>query len=370
MENEYLEDDELQGGTGEEQGDDLVEQVNLTVDKGQQPLRIDKFVHSFIGSNTVSRSKIQNAADAGSILVNGKPVKSNYKVRPNDNIVLLIPRSTENYDLVAEDIPLDIAYEDDALLLVNKDPMMVVHPGLGNYRGTLINALMWHFKDLPNAESQRPGLVHRIDKGTSGLLVIAKTEFALAHLAKQFFNKTSRRKYLALVWGDVKENEGTIVGNIGRHSRERKQFEVYPDGDHGKPAITHYKVIERLNYVTLVECHLETGRTHQIRVHMKYIGHTLFNDTRYGGNKILKGTVYSKYKQFIDNCFEIMPRQALHAATLGFVHPTTGKQMDFDSPLPADFKAVLDKWRKYWTNPTLASNLPEGEDFDRETEEE
>lgn len=364
MENEILEDDELQGGPAEEQGDVLVEQVNLTVDKGQQPLRIDKFIHNFIGSNNVSRSKIQNAADAGSILVNDKPVKSNYKVRPNDKILLLIPRTTENYDLVAEDIPLDIVYEDDALLLVNKEPQMVVHPGLGNYRGTLINALLWYFKDLPNAESQRPGLVHRIDKGTSGLLVIAKTEYALAHLAKQFFNKTSSRKYLALVWGDVKQDEGTIVGNIGRHSRERKQFEVFPDGDFGKPAITHYKVIERLNYVTLVECQLETGRTHQIRVHMKYIGHTLFNDSRYGGNKILKGTVFSKYKQFVENCFEIMPRQALHAATLGFVHPTTGEKVHFDSPLPADFKTVLLKWRKYWTNPTLIHNMAEDDSAD------
>lgn len=359
MENDFLEDDELQS-TGGEQGDELFEQVNLTVDKGQQPLRIDKFIHNFLGSN-VSRNKIQNAADAGSISVNGKAVKSNYKVRPADNIQLLIPKHAENYDLVPENIPLDIVYEDDDLLLVNKDPQMVVHPGLGNYRGTLINALLWHLKDLPNAESQRPGLVHRIDKGTSGLLVIAKTEYALAHLAKQFFNKTTHRKYLALVWGDVKENEGTIEGHIGRHSRERMQFEVFPDGDYGKHAVTHYRVIERLNYVTLVECQLETGRTHQIRVHMKYIGHTLFNDTRYGGNKILKGTVYTKYKQFIENCFEILPRQALHAATLGFVHPTTGKEIFFETPLPKDFETVLDKWRKYWTNPTLVNNMSDDE---------
>jgi len=364
MDTDIIEDEELQGGSAE-QGDDLIEQVNLTIDKGQQPLRIDKFLHNYLGSNTVSRSKIQNAATAGSIIVNGKPVKSNYKIRPNDSIQLLIPRSTDNYDLVAEDIPLDIVYEDNDLLIVNKDPAMVVHPGLGNYRGTLINALLWHFKDLPNAESQRPGLVHRIDKGTSGLLVIAKTEFALAHLAKQFFNKTTQRKYIALVWGDLNEPEGTITGNIGRHSRERMQFEVFPDGDFGKPAVTHYKVLERLNYVTLVECQLETGRTHQIRVHMKYIGHTLFNDIRYGGNKILKGTVYAKYKQFIENCFQLLPRQALHAATLGFIHPTTGKQMNFEAPLPPDFKAVLEKWRKYWTNPNAIGNMEETEETEQ-----
>lgn len=331
--------------------DDFVEEVQLVVDKGQSQLRIDKFIHNFLGSN-ISRTKIQNAADAGSITVNGQAVKSSYKVRPSDVIKLLIPRHSENYDLLPENIPLDIVYEDDALVIVNKDPKMVVHPGLGNPRGTLVNALLWHFKDLPaSSEAQRPGLVHRIDKGTSGLLVIAKTEYALAHLAKQFFNKTTHRKYVALVWGDVKENEGTIEGNIGRHSKERRQFEVFPDGDFGKPAITHYKVLERLNYVTLVECRLETGRTHQIRVHMKYIGHTLFNDERYGGNRILKGTVYSKYKQFIENCFEILPRQALHAATLGFVHPVTKKDMFFEAPIPPDFSAVLDKWRKYWMNP-------------------
>lgn len=334
-----------------EGGDDFVEEVTLKVDPGQKELRIDKFLHNYLGNN-ISRTKIQNAAEAGNISVNGKPTKPSYKVRPNDEIKLLIPRHAENYDLVAEDIPLDIVYEDDALLVLNKAPEMVVHPGLGNYRGTLVNALLWHFKDLANVgDVNRPGLVHRIDKGTSGLLVIAKTEFALAHLAKQFFNKTTHRRYVALVWGDVGEEEGRIEGNIGRHSKERRQFEVFPDGDFGKPAVTHYKVLERLHYVTLVECRLETGRTHQIRVHMKYIGHTLFNDERYGGNKILKGTVYSKYKQFVENCFEILPRQALHAATLGFVHPVTGKEMFFESPLPKDFATVMDKWRKFWTNP-------------------
>jgi 23S rRNA pseudouridine1911/1915/1917 synthase len=331
--------------------DDFVEQVKLTTDKGQTPVRIDKFLHNHLGHH-ISRSKIQNAANTGSIIVNGKPVKPSYKIRPLDEIDLLIPRSKENYDLVAENIPLDIIYEDEDLVVVNKDQKMVVHPGLGNPRGTLINAMLYHFQNLPNGgEHFRPGMVHRIDKGTSGLLVMAKTEFALAHLAKQFFNRTTDRKYMALVWGDVKEEEGTIEGNIGRHSRERRQFDVFPDGDFGKPAITHYKVLERLNYVTLVECELETGRTHQIRVHMKHIGHTLFNDERYGGNRVLKGTIYSKYKQFIDNCFEIMPRQALHAATLGFIHPTTGKHMFFEAPLPDDFKSVLDKWRKYWSNP-------------------
>lgn len=334
-----------------EGGDDFVEEVTLKVDPGQKELRIDKFLHNYLGNN-ISRTKIQNAAEAGNISVNGKPTKPSYKIRPNDEIKLLIPRHTENYDLVAEDIPLDVVYEDDALLVLNKAPEMVVHPGLGNYRGTLVNALLWHFKGLANVgDVNRPGLVHRIDKGTSGLLVIAKTEFALAHLAKQFFNKTTHRRYVALVWGDVAEEEGRIEGNIGRHSKERRQFEVFPDGDFGKPAVTHYKVLERLHYVTLVECRLETGRTHQIRVHMKYIGHTLFNDERYGGNKILKGTVYSKYKQFVENCFEILPRQALHAATLGFVHPVTGKEMFFESPLPKDFAAVMDKWRKFWTNP-------------------
>ncbi|MCW5909290.1 MAG: RluA family pseudouridine synthase [Chitinophagales bacterium] len=339
-----------------ESSDDFVEEVVLTVDKGQSQLRIDKFLHNYLGSN-ISRTKIQNAAAAGSIAVNGQPVKPSYKVRPGDVLKLLIPRHAENYDLLPENIPLDIVYEDDTLIVLNKEPMMVVHPGLGNPKGTLINALLWHFKDLPSgSDVQRPGLVHRIDKGTSGLLVIAKTEYALAHLAKQFFNKTTQRKYLALVWGDVKENEGTIIGNIGRHSKERRQFEVFPDGDFGKPAVTHYKVVERLNYVTLVECRLETGRTHQIRVHMKYIGHTLFNDERYGGNRILKGTIYSKYKQFVENCFEAMQRQALHAATLGFVHPVTKKEMFFESPLPTDFETVLQKWRRYWTNPNASDS--------------
>lgn len=337
--------------TEAEASDELVEQVTLTIDKGQAPVRIDKFLQTHIGNN-VSRTKIQTAAEAGNIIVNGKPVKSNYKIRPSDHILLLMPKHQENYDLVPENIPLDIVYEDDEVIVINKSPDIVVHPGLGNHRGTLINAVLWHFQNLPKGkEDFRPGLVHRLDKGTSGLIVLAKTDQALAHLAKQFFDRKTKRKYIALVWGDIKEEEGTINVNMGRDTRERMQMQVFPEGDKGKHAITHYKVLERLNYVTLVECRLETGRTHQIRVHMKYIGHTLFNDVRYEGNRILKGTVYSKYKQFIDNCFDIMPRQALHAATLGFIHPVTGKEMFFESPLPPEFQQVLEKWRKYWTNP-------------------
>jgi len=349
MKDEEIEDDFLAGVEG---GDELVEQVKLKVDKGQSSIRIDKYLHNLLGNN-ISRTKIQNAAVAGSILVNQKAVKQNYKVRPLDDIELLIPRNADHVGLIAENLPLDIIYEDDDLMVINKAPDMVMHPGLGNWSGTMINALLYHFKNLPtgNNGDDRPGLVHRIDKGTSGLVVVAKTELALAHLAKQFFNKTTQRKYLALVWGDVKDESGTVEGHIGRHSRERMQFDVYPEGDFGKHAVTHYRVIERLNYVTLVECQLETGRTHQIRVHMRYIGHTLFNDARYGGDRILKGTVYSKYKYFIENCFELLPRQALHAATLGFVHPTTKKEMFFEAPLPKDFNDVLLKWRKYWSNP-------------------
>ncbi len=355
MKKEIIEDDEVVSADVEA-SDVLVEEVRHTVDKGQSPIRIDKFIQAFLGNN-VSRTKIQTAADAGSIMVNGKPVKSNYKVRPADEILLLLPKHQENYDLVPENIPLDIVYEDDDVIVINKSPEIVVHPGLGNWRGTLVNAVLGHFQNLPKGkEDFRPGLVHRLDKGTSGLIVLAKTDHALSHLAKQFFNRTTKRKYVALVWGDMKDEEGTVTVNIGRDTRERMQMQVYPEGEAGKHAVTHYKVIEHLNYVTLVECRLETGRTHQIRVHMKYIGHTLFNDTRYDGNRILKGTVYAKYKQFIENCFEIMPRQALHAATLGFIHPVTGKEMFFESPLPSEFQAVLEKWRKYWSNPNSITN--------------
>ncbi|MCS6933915.1 MAG: RluA family pseudouridine synthase [Chitinophagales bacterium] len=328
--------------------DELIERMTFTVDKGQQLLRIDKYLHHLIGGN-ISRTKIRYAADAGNITVNGKPVKQNYKVRGGDVIDLIIPRPP-SYDLIPENIPLNILYEDEDVIVINKDPYMVMHPGLGNPSGTLINALLWHFKDLPpkDGEPLRPGLVHRIDKGTSGVVVVAKSELALAHLAGQFYHKTTKRQYLALVWGDIKNDSGTISVNIGRHGREHRQFQAFPEGDFGKPAITHYRVLERFHYVTLVSCELETGRTHQIRVHMKHIGHTLFNDERYGGNKILKGTVYTRYKQFIENCFAIMPRQALHAATLGFVHPRTGREMYFECPLPDDFATVLEKWRKYF----------------------
>ena len=327
--------------------DELYEHHAFTAEKGQTPLRIDKYLMNFIENAT--RNKIQAAAKDGSIYVNDVPVKSNYKVKPFDKIRVLFEHPPYEYLLTPEDIPLNIVYEDDALLVVNKEAGMVVHPGHGNYSGTLINALIYHFDNLPNNSSERPGLVHRIDKDTSGLLVIAKTEAAMTHLAKQFFDKSSEREYVALVWGNVVEDEGTIEGNIGRHPKNRLQNTVFLDDDEekGKPAVTHFKVIERLGYVTLVSCKLETGRTHQIRVHMKYIGHIIFNDSRYGGEKILKGTTFSKYKQFVDNCFKILPRQALHAKTLGFVHPTTGEFMTFDSKVPQDMQECIDKWRHY-----------------------
>jgi 23S rRNA pseudouridine1911/1915/1917 synthase len=333
--------------TSQEEENELYEHHSFLVVNGQQPLRIDKYLMNFIENAT--RNKIQAAAKDGSIFVNGTPVKSNYKVKPNDVIKVKFEHPPHENLLIAEDIPIDIVYEDDDLLVVNKPAGMVVHPGHGNYSGTLINGLIFHFENLPNNSSDRPGLVHRIDKDTSGLLVVAKTEMAMAHLSNQFAKKTSERKYVALVWGNIKEDEGTIVGHIGRHPKNRLQNTVYLDdeADKGKPAITHYKVIERLGYVTLVSCKLETGRTHQIRVHMKHIGHTLFNDERYGGERILKGTTFSKYKQFVDNCFKILPRQALHAKTLGFVHPTTGKFLRFESDIPEDIAQCIDKWRHY-----------------------
>ena len=331
----------------EHNDDELYEHYSFTAVKGQTPLRIDKYLMNFIENAT--RNKIQAAAKNGNIYVNDLPVRSNYKVKPFDVIRVMFEHPPYEYLLTPEDIPLDIVYEDDDLLVVNKEAGMVVHPGHGNYSGTLINALIYHFENLPNNSSNRPGLVHRIDKDTSGLLVIAKTEVAMAHLSKQFFNRSSEREYVAIVWGNIQEEEGTIEGNIGRHPKNRLQNTVFLDDDEekGKPAITHYKVIERLGYVTLVSCKLETGRTHQIRVHMKHIGHTLFNDSRYGGEKILKGTTFSKYKQFVDNCFKILPRQALHAKTLGFEHPTTGKFMSFDSEVPQDMVACIEKWRHY-----------------------
>ena len=334
---------------GEETIDDneLYEHYRFIVDGGQTPLRIDKFLVNRI--QNASRNKIQAAAEAGNILVNQKPVKSNYKVKPNDEISIVMSYPPPDNEIIPENIPLDILYEDDSLLVINKKQEMVIHPGYGNKTGTLVNALVHHFKGDPffNPENERPGIVHRIDKGTSGLLVIAKTELARNNLARQFFEKTTERTYWALVWGQLKEDEGTITGHIGRHTKDRMQMAVYPEGEKGKTAITHYSVLERLGYVTLVECRLETGRTHQIRAHFKHIGHPLFNDERYGGNKILKGTTFTKYKQFVQNCFSILPRQALHAKTLGFIHPKTGKKMLFDSDLPDDMAQVIEKWRNY-----------------------
>jgi len=338
-------DEELQDEQSE-----LYEHFRFTADKGQSLLRIDKFLTARI--ENASRTKVQSAADAGNILVNGKPVKSNYKVKPCDVVSVVLPHPPREIELIPQNIPVNIIYEDNDLLLVNKEPGMVVHPGYGNYTGTLVNALAYHLKDNPLFASGelRPGLVHRIDKDTSGILVIAKNELAMNKLASQFFNRTTDRKYIALVWGALKEDEGTITGNIGRNPRDRKQMYVFQDGSDGKHAVTHYKVIERLGYVTLVECKLETGRTHQIRVHFKHIGHPLFNDELYGGNEILKGTTFSKYKQFVQNCFKLLPRQALHAKSLAFEHPVIKKWMLFDSELPDDMKQTIEKWRNYIAN--------------------
>jgi len=302
--------------------DSLYEHYAFIADPGQSPLRVDKFLMSRI--ENVTRNKIQQSAKEGSIYVNDLIVKSNYKVKGRDRVKVLFAHPPYENLLVAEDIAIDIVYEDDILVVINKPPGLVVHPGHGNYSGTLLNGLLHHFEKLPKNLNNRPGLVHRIDKDTSGLLVVAKTEQAMTHLSKQFFDKTSERKYLALVWGDLKENKGTIEGAIGRHPKNRLQMNVFEDNSEGKEAITHFKVLERFGYVTLIECQLETGRTHQIRAHLKFIGHTLFNDARYGGEKILKGTSFTKYRQFVDNCFKLLPRQALHAKTLGFIHPKTG----------------------------------------------
>ena len=323
----------------------LYEHYSFTADSGQQALRVDKFLMNRIENAT--RNKIQQAVKAGSVRVNDAAVKSNYKVKGGDQVKVLFTHPTYENLLLGEDIPLDIVYDDDAFVVVNKAAGMVVHPGHGNYNGTLLNALLYHFESLPLNANDRPGLVHRIDKDTSGLLVVAKTEKAMTHLAKQFFDKTSQRSYYALVWGDVKDDTGTIEGHIGRDPKNRLLMTVFPDGDQGKEAITHYEVMERFGYTTLVRCRLETGRTHQIRAHMKHIGHTLFGDARYGGDNILKGTTFTKYKQFVDNCFKLLPRQALHAQTLGFVHPISGKSMSFEAPLPKDMLTALDKWRHY-----------------------
>jgi 23S rRNA pseudouridine1911/1915/1917 synthase len=348
--NEELIDDDVEKVLSH---DELYEHFRFTVDEGQQKTRIDKYLFDKIVN--VSRNRIQAAATADYILVNDKPVKSNYRVKPKDIITVLMDRPLYENDVEPEDIPLDIVYEDEDVLVVNKPAGMVVHPGHGNWTGTLINAIAWHLKDNPDYDPNSPavGLVHRIDKDTSGLLVIAKTAQAKTSLGKQFFYKTTKRKYNALVWGVLDNNEGTIEGNIARNPKNRLQMMVMKDPEIGKPAVTHYRVLEHLGYVTFVECVLETGRTHQIRVHMKSIGHVLFNDERYGGHEILKGTHFSKYKQFVNNCFAICPRQALHAKTLGFTHPRTGEEMSFDSPLPQDMTLLLDKWRSYISNREL-----------------
>ncbi|MDM8306496.1 RluA family pseudouridine synthase [Phocaeicola salanitronis] len=342
---ESLDDIEPVGSSPE-----LYEHFRVTVDKGQAPIRIDKYLFERIVN--ASRNRIQMAADNGYVMANGKPVKSSYKVKPLDVLTVMMDRPRYENDIIPEDIPLDIVYEDDDLMVINKPAGLVVHPGCGNYHGTLVNAIAWHLRNVPTYDPNDPqvGLVHRIDKDTSGLLVIAKTPDAKTHLGLQFYNKTTKREYNALVWGIIDENEGTIEGNIGRNPKDRMQMAVLSDPTQGKHAVTHYEVLERLGYVTLVKCVLETGRTHQIRVHMKHIGHVLFNDERYGGHEILKGTHFSKYKQFVNNCFAICPRQALHAKTLGFVHPRTGKELFFTSELPEDMTLLLEKWRAYISN--------------------
>ncbi|OFY66015.1 MAG: RNA pseudouridine synthase [Bacteroidetes bacterium RBG_13_42_15] len=326
---------------------ELFEHYRFTADPGQSLLRIDKYLCARLEST--SRTRIQNAASAGNILVNNKTVKSNYKVKPGDIVQVLLPTPPREIELIPENILLNIIYEDEDVVVVNKEPGMVVHPAYGNYTGTLVNALMWHFKDLPLFQTGelRPGLVHRLDKNTSGILVIAKNELSLNRLSKQFYDRTTDRKYVALLWGIPEPHEGTITGNVGRNIRDRKIMQVFPDGNQGKTAITHYKLIEDLGYVSIVECRLETGRTHQIRVHFSFIRHPVFNDDEYGGDQILKGTTFTKYQQFVKNCFKILPRQALHARSLAFDHPVTGKRLSFESELPDDMKQVIEKWRNY-----------------------
>ena len=326
---------------------ELFEHFRFFADPGQTPLRIDKFLFNKLEGT--SRSRIQAAANAGNILTNGAPVKPNYRIKPGDQVSIVLPHPPRKIELIPEDIPLNIVFEDQDLIVLNKQAGLVVHPGYGNYTGTLVNALMYHLKDNPlfHSGEERPGLVHRIDKNTSGLLVVAKNELALNKLASQFFHKTSKRSYYALVWGDMDKEEGTITGHIGRNPKDRKQMHVFPDGEQGKEATTHYRVVERLGYVNLVECFLETGRTHQIRVHFQYLGHPLFNDPEYGGDKILRGTTFTKYKQFVQNCFGLLSGQALHARTLGFKHPVSGKDLLFEAPLPDGFSSVVQKWRTY-----------------------
>lgn len=342
-----MENDEILEETSGEK-EELYEHFRFVVDPGTEIIRLDRYLTNLMAHT--SRNRIQQAAKADCILVNDKPVKSNYRVHPRDVISILLPRPVHVFELVAEDIPLDIVYEDEDVILINKPAGMVVHPAVGNFTGTLVNALLWHFQGQRNAagEEVKPLLVHRIDKNTSGIMIVAKSEIAQMKLAANFFEHTIDRRYQALVWGDFPDDEGTVVGNVGRNPQNRMVMTVFPeDSEQGKHAVTHYRVIERFGYVTLIECRLETGRTHQIRVHMKHIGHPLFNDESYGGNEILKGTTFTKYKQFVNNCFKVLPRQALHAKSLGFVHPVTGKYMLFDSDLPADMAEALDKWRNY-----------------------
>jgi len=332
----------------EDEEQQLYEHFRIEVDRGQEALRIDKFLFEHMQHS--SRNRIQKAADAGFVHVNDRPVKSNYKVRPGDVITLMLDRPHYDTTITPEDIPLDVVYEDDQLMVINKEAGMVVHPGCGNFSGTLVNAVAWHLRNLPSYDPNDPevGLVHRIDKDTSGLLVVAKTPEAKTSLGVQFFNKTTHRSYLALVWGNFTEEEGRIEGNIGRDPKDRLRMAVFPpDSETGKPAVTHWRVVERFGFTTLVECRLETGRTHQIRAHMRHIGHPLFGDERYGGTEIRRGERSSTYKAFINNCFKLCPRQALHARTLGFVHPLTGKPMDFSSELPADMAALIAKWRGF-----------------------
>ena len=329
--------------------EEFYERLNLKVDKGQAPLRIDKFLVQRI--ENASRNKIQQALEAGMVLVNNKPVQPNYKIRPLDEIIVYSDKEAPGEEIIPEQMPLNIYYEDEEVMIINKPPGLVVHPASGNYSGTLINGVAWYLRqkngEINEQTLPRFGLVHRIDKNTSGLMVLAKTEKAVRSLSKQFFDHTVRRQYMALVWGDLVEDSGTIVAHVGRHQRFRKLFDAYPEGEHGKEAITHYNVLERFGYVTLVQCVLETGRTHQIRVHMQHIGHPLFNDDTYGGDKIVKGTVFSKYRQFVDNCFALCPRHALHAKTIGFIHPGTGHEVIFESELPEDMRSVIEKWRDY-----------------------
>ncbi|SDF06147.1 RluA family pseudouridine synthase [Epilithonimonas hungarica] len=346
LEDEILNDD----NSNEDENSGLYEHVNIKVDKNQEPLRVDKYLSIFRQNS--SRNKISQTCRAGNVVVNGTVVKQNYRVKPGDEISVLLAHPPRENVIIPQDIPINIVYEDADLIVVDKHAGMVVHPGFGNWDGTLVNALAFHFAKDPNYNSDldRVGLVHRIDKDTSGLLVIAKTEYALSYLAKQFFDRKTRRLYWAFVWGNVQDDEGTITGHIGRHPKNRMQMYTYEDGSHGKHAVTHYKVLERFRYMTWIECKLETGRTHQIRAHMKHIGHTLFNDERYEGNIIMRGVNLPKYKQFVQNVFEVLPRHALHAHTLGFIHPTTKKEMYFESPMPKDMLDAAERWRKYLDN--------------------